>query len=173
MTADADPIDDEPQKSGKGGMILGLILAVVGAGGGFAAVQMGLIGGGATADGDDHAAAGAYDEHDEAAPAITPLSPGTFLPLDTIVVNLPNSSGHALLRFTAHLEVAPAYVEDVTGITPRIVDVLNSYLRAVDVVDLDDPSALVRLRSQMLRRVQVVTGNGRVTDLLITEFVLN
>ena len=32
---------------------------------------------------------------------------------------------------------------------------------------------LVRLRAQMLRRVQMVTGEGRVRDLLITEFVLN
>jgi len=32
---------------------------------------------------------------------------------------------------------------------------------------------LLRLRSQMLRRVQVVTGEGRVRDLLIMEFVLN
>ena len=56
---------------------------------------------------------------------------------------------------------------------PRVLDVLNSYLRAVEVSDLEDPSALVRLRAQMLRRVQIVTGEGRVRDLLVTEFVLN
>jgi flagellar FliL protein len=32
---------------------------------------------------------------------------------------------------------------------------------------------MARLRAQMLRRIQVVTGEGRVRDLLITEFVLN
>jgi flagellar FliL protein len=31
----------------------------------------------------------------------------------------------------------------------------------------------VRLRGQMLRRVQLVVGDGMVRDLLITEFVLN
>ena len=50
---------------------------------------------------------------------------------------------------------------------PRIQDVLNSYLRAVEVRQLEDPSALLRLRAQMLRRVQIVTGEGRVRDLLI------
>ncbi len=50
---------------------------------------------------------------------------------------------------------------------------LNSYLRAVEVRQLEDPSALLRLRAQMLRRVQIVTGEGRVRDLLISEFVLN
>ena len=55
---------------------------------------------------------------------------------------------------------------------PRVLDVLNTYLRAVEVRDLEEPSSLVKLRAQMLRRVQVVTGEGKVRDLLITEFVL-
>lgn len=166
MTAQADPVEDAPAKKSKMPIILGLVMALVGGGGGFLAVQMGLIGGG----GDTHA----EDAHaEEGIDEVMPLTPASFVPLDTIVVNLPNQSGYRLLRFTAQVEVAPAYVADVESIKPRIVDVLNSYLRAVDIVDLEDPTALVRLRSQMLRRVQVVTGEGRVSDLLIMEFVLN
>ena len=56
---------------------------------------------------------------------------------------------------------------------PRVVDVLNSYLRALEPSDLEANSILVRLRAQMLRRIQIVTGAGRVNDLLIMEFVLN
>jgi flagellar FliL protein len=68
--------------------------------------------------------------------------------------------------------VAKDKAEEVTGLVPRILDVLNGYLRALDVAELEDPDALVRLRSQMLRRIQIVTGEGRVRDLLVTEFVL-
>ena len=78
-----------------------------------------------------------------------------------------------LLRFAGQLEVAPEHATEVAGLMPRVLDVLNTYLRAVDVRDLEEPSSLARLRAQMLRRVQVVTGEGRVRDLLITEFVLN
>ena len=67
----------------------------------------------------------------------------------------------------------PGAEADVTKLTPRVMDVLNSYLRAVAVSDLEDPSALVSLRAQMLRRIQLVTGEGRVRDLLIMEFVLS
>jgi flagellar FliL protein len=56
---------------------------------------------------------------------------------------------------------------------PRVIDVLNGYLRAVEPGDFDDPAILGRLRAQMLRRVQIVTGTERVRDLLIMEFVLN
>ena len=46
-------------------------------------------------------------------------------------------------------------------------------MRAVDVADLMEPDALVRLRAQLLGRIQMVTGQGCVRDLLITEFVLD
>ncbi len=77
------------------------------------------------------------------------------------------------MRFRAQLEVPSKYKADVETLLPRVVDVLNSYLRALETGDLTDPSALVRLRAQMLRRVQIVTGEGRVNDLLIMEFVVN
>jgi flagellar protein FliL len=56
---------------------------------------------------------------------------------------------------------------------PRITDALNTYLRALEARDLQQPAATVWLRAQMLRRIQLVTGEGRVRDLLITEFVFN
>ena len=165
MSEDPDPVEDAPAKKSKKPLIMGLVLALAGAGGGFMAVQMGFIGG---SGGEEETA-----EHDEDDGELPDIAPASFLPLDTIVVNMPNQSGYNLLRFTAQLEVTPAHIADVEAIKPRIIDVLNSYLRAVDLVDLEDPRALVRLRSQMLRRVQVVAGEGRVRDLLIMEFVLN
>jgi len=61
----------------------------------------------------------------------------------------------------------------VTGMTPKIVDVLQDYLRAVDEVELEDPRSLSLLRAQMLRRIQTVVGDGKVRDLLIMEFILS
>ncbi len=60
-----------------------------------------------------------------------------------------------------------------SGLLPRVLDVTNTYLRAVEVSQLEDPAALIRIRSHLLRRIQLVTGEGRVNDLLITEFILN
>lgn len=96
-----------------------------------------------------------------------------YVPLDPVVVNLPRASGRQFLRFTANLEVAAPYQAEVTLIRPRIIDVLNGYLRAVDPADFEAQAILPDLRGQLLRRVQVVAGAGRVRDLLIVEFVLN
>ena len=142
-------------------LLLGLVLALIGGGGGYVAVGAGLIGGGAP-----------EAQVDTEAPP-SPLAPARFVPLDPLVVNLPPDSGRRFLRFSAQLEATPEHAAEVEAIRPRIADVLNTYLRAIEVSDLQDPAALTRLRAQMLRRVQVVAGAGRVRDLLVMEFVLD
>ena len=97
----------------------------------------------------------------------------SFVPIAPVVINLGDDPGARFLRFAAELEVSGSDSADVTKLLPRIVDVLNSYLRAVDLVNLQDRSAIIRIRSQLLRRIQLVVGTGRVRDVLITEFVLN
>ncbi|MFQ1700452.1 flagellar basal body-associated protein FliL [Loktanella agnita] len=165
MSDDAEePEEETPKKGSKMPLIIGLVLLLAGGGGGFFAVQSGLLGGGS----ESHAEAEVAEEND--APLELNVS---FVPIDPLVISLPGTGGRGHLRFVAQLEVPPDHVAEVEAVKPRIVDVLNGYLRAVDLTDLENPAALMRLRSQMLRRVQVVTGEGRVSDLLIMEFVLS
>ncbi|KPQ20916.1 MAG: flagellar FliL protein [Rhodobacteraceae bacterium HLUCCA24] len=140
-------------------MVLGVVLAVAGGAAGFISVREGLL----PLPGDKPA------EH--AAPG-EPVDDVAFVPLDPIVVSLAPAAAGRHLRFTAELEVPPAHRGEVEALRPRVVDVLNGYLRALDETDLEAPGALVRLRAQMLRRVQMVTGEGRVRDLLVMEFVM-
>lgn len=161
----ADPA--APAKKSKKPMLLGLLLAILLGAGGFYATWSGLILGGG-----EVAQAGAGHGADGHA-AANPLPDIAFVPVEPVVISL-GPSGHSdHLRMTAQLEVAAPYAAEVAHLQPRILDVLNSYLRAVEVAELEDPAALVRIRAQLLRRIQIVTGEGRVRDLLVTEFVLN
>jgi flagellar protein FliL len=153
-------LNEAPKKRSKKPLLIGLVLALLLGGGGFYATFSGMILGHAE---DEHAA--------EVMPG--PLQGIAFVPLETMVISLGPDSGSAHLRFTAQVEVVDSATTDVTLLTPRILDVLNSYLRAIDTKSIEDPSAMGKLRAQMLRRIQIVTGEGRVRDLLITEFVLN
>lgn len=144
-------------------MILGVVLAIAGAGGGYFTVSAGLLGGEKVASAPDESLA----PTGEAAPL------PVFVALDPLVISLPGPNGRGHLKFTAQLEVSPAAQEEVQALKPRIIDVLNGYLRAVEVSQLEDPAALARMRAQMLRRAQVAAGEGRVKDLLIMEFVLS
>ncbi len=154
------PQDAAPKKKSKLPLIIGLVLFLALGGGGFYAVYSGMILAPAT----------------ESKPTDAAMDGATgvaFVPLTQVTISLGKVAENHHLRFTAQLEVPKEKVAEVTELVPRILDVLNGYLRAVDVPELEDANALVRLRSQMLRRIQIVTGEGRVRDLLVTEFVLN
>ncbi len=150
------------RRRGGGGIVPGLGAGLLLGGLGFYAVWSGTVelpGSGPAKDAD----AG----HAEPAPAVA------FVPMDPIMISLPPDASARHLRFVGQLEVEPEFQAEVAALAPRVLDTLNTYLRAVEVRDLENPAALQRLRAQMLRRVQVVTGEGQVRDLLVTEFILN
>jgi len=159
---DGNQQNESPEKRSKLPLMLGLVFAILGGGGGFMAVQMGMIGGASMEE--------EYVDEEYSAEELPALA---FVPMETLVINLPESAAARHLLFTAQLEVDPMYADEVTSLLPRVVDVLNGYLRAVKLSEIEDPTALIKLRAQMLRRVQVVVGDGRVNDILIMEFVLN
>jgi len=159
---DGNQQNESSEKRSKLPLMLGFVFAILGGGGGFMAVQMGVLGGAPVEE--------EYVEEEYSAEELPALA---FVPMETLVINLPESAAARHLLFTAQLEVDPMYVDEVTSLLPRVVDVLNGYLRAVKLSEIEDPTALIKLRAQMLRRVQVVVGDGRVNDILIMEFVLN
>lgn len=163
MSDVAEITEDAPAPGGRKGLLLGLLGALVLGGGGFYAAYSGLIGGAA-----DTAHEG------DSPPVVKSADPAIgFVPLDPLVVSLGHAATNRYLRFSAQLEIDQQYRDEVELLQPRVLDVLNGFLRAVDSRDIESPESLGWLRAQMLRRVQVVTGEGRVRDLLITEFVLN
>jgi flagellar FliL protein len=156
----------ETEDKKKGGMLMpllvGIVLALLAGGGGFWAVTTGPLA---------PAAGPPVDEETE----VIEMAPSdaVFVSLDPVVITLgPEVAGRHLM-FTAYLEVPPAHEAEVTRLLPRVLDVLNGYLRVIDLTELSDPTSLAVLRAQILRRIQTVTGPGRVQDLLVTQFVVN
>ena len=156
--------DDAPQqgalkKKSKLSLILGLFLFVALGCGGFFALYAGVI---------------LWPNFGEkAVESDVGLSDVAFVPLEQLTISLGPASDNRHLQFSAELEVNANRAEEVAALSPRILDVINGYLRAVDVADLMEPDALVRMRAQLLRRIQMVTGQGAVRDLLVAEFVID
>jgi flagellar FliL protein len=168
--SDEDQIEEPKKKKGLlVPLLLGVILAAVGGGCGFWAVTQGPFAPEAAPeahadDGEEH--------HDDDYVDMAPTDV-SFIELETLVISLGAAESNRNLIFSASLEVRPEYLEEVTRLTPRVLDVLNSYLRVISVSELSEPTSLARLRAQMLRRIQVVTGTGRVRDLLVTQLLVN
>lgn len=98
-------------------------------------------------------------------------APG-YVPLAPLVVALGPRAEADLLKVTLVVETPQGREPEVEAAVPRIMDVLNTFLRAVEESVLADPAEMARLRAQMLRRVRLVTPSGAVRDVLIQEFVL-
>ena len=158
MTEETDERgDEEPPKKSKKGLLIGLVLSVVGAGGGFFVTSSGLLGGGG-----------------EGTTKIARFSDDvTFVPVDPMTISMGRPADQRFLRFRAQLEVKADYESDVAALMPRVVDVLNTYLRSITMADVEDPSSLLELRSQMRRRIDLVVGGDKINDLLVMEFVVN
>jgi len=170
--------DGQPGKKSKA-MLFGLVGALVLGGASFYGVYSGMIplpfgGAGEIANpamSGGHGE-GAMDGHagmvDQA-----PYMDAAFVTMEPLVISLGATAKSRYLQVVLSIEVEPGREAAVTAVTPRINDVLNTYLRAVDEREFEVPRAMMRLRAQMLRRVQLVTPPGAVRDLLIQQFVLN
>ncbi|QPM91276.1 flagellar basal body-associated FliL family protein [Pseudooceanicola algae] len=165
MAEENDDTDETPKKKSKLPLILALVGALVGGAGSFFAIYSGMILGSEEAhevtEDDSHVA------EDFIAPDVA------YVALDPVTISFGPVSQNRHLRFMASLEVPSGQETNIEKIRPRVMDVLNNYLRALRMEDFEDPAALVRMRAQMLRRIQVITGPQAVNDLLIVEFVLS
>ncbi|MEP0209263.1 MAG: flagellar basal body-associated FliL family protein [Paracoccaceae bacterium] len=153
---------EEPPKSSKLPLVLGLVAAIAGGGGGFFATYSGML-----------FAPEPQEDNKAEIPPIAPIPNVTFVEIEPMTISLGRGNSTRHLRFRANLEVPAEYQTDVEKLLPRVMDVLNGYLRALTLDDFERAEALPRLRAQMLRRIQIVTGKGRVNDFLIMEFVLS
>lgn len=163
MANDEEIEEDVPKKGGRLGLIVGLVLGLIAGGGSFFAVYSGML------------PFGSSGEHSEAQSEERPvkeLPNVSYLALEPIVTAIRASEKYRVLRFSGQLQIPPSFANEAEILKPRIVDVMNTYLNALEAKQFEDPIAMIKLRAQLLRRIQIVTGKENVQDLLIREFVL-
>lgn len=162
MTDAAAAESDSSEKASKKPIIIGLLAAILAGGGSFYATFAGLV-----LAPESAVEATASSGEGDALPKVA------YVEMDPLVISLDPTSHSRHLRFRAQLETPYQYADEVRSALPRVIDILNGYLRALEARDIEDSASLFRIRAQMLRRIQAVTGPGRVNDLLIMEFVLH
>lgn len=161
-TADIET-DQEQKKAGKLGVILIAFVALLGGGGGFYLSFSGVL---------SSVMASKDTEKAPSPKTNAKASKSTYLAMDPVIVSIRGSRNYKHLRFQSYLDTDEQHRAEVERLMPRITDVMNMYLNALEAGDFEDPIAMIKLRSQLLRRVQIVTGKTHVNDLLIKEFVL-
>jgi flagellar FliL protein len=184
----------EPATAGKSGSGRGRLFAVVLVGlvvmlgaGGAGAYFMGLFGGSTSASASEAAHAGngqadahagpqgGEDGHGAEAGADQASGPNViFVDLPDVLVNLSSDSRRMrFLKLRLAVEVSSQNVADtVAKLTPRIMDSFQLYLRGLTVDELGGPSALHRLKQEMLARINLALEPSRIEDVLFKEMLV-
>jgi flagellar protein FliL len=97
-----------------------------------------------------------------------------FFDVPDLLVNIQTTDGTpAYLKLSVSLELADdAEKNGMQALTPRIVDQLQGYLRELRTDDLKGSAGVMRLKEEMLRRVNAAATPYHVRDVLLKEMVV-
>jgi flagellar FliL protein len=167
-------------KGGKKKLILFIVLPlllVIGAGAGayFSGLLDGLLHKGASTEAPAPEAAKPKAEKKEAGPEQpTEVQAAVFYDLPEILVNL-NSTGRKqnFLKIRVSLELESALdVGKIEAVMPRIIDNFQVYLRELRVDDLQGSAGMLRLREELMTRVNNAVKPAKVNDVLFKEMLV-
>jgi flagellar FliL protein len=97
-----------------------------------------------------------------------------FYEVPDIIVNIQSADGSpAYLKLSTSLELNTADEKaGITALMPRIVDQFQGYLRELRIDDLKGSAGVVRLKEELLRRINVAAAPYHVRDVLLKEMIV-
>jgi flagellar FliL protein len=107
------------------------------------------------------------------APPFTPPQVA-FSDVPDILVNIQSSDGTpAYLKLSLSLEMDNELEKTgMTALMPRMVDQFQSYLRELRVDDLKGSEGVLRLKEELLRRVNASAAPYKVRDVLLKQMII-
>jgi flagellar FliL protein len=108
-------------------------------------------------------------------PVIPPVPPSVaFFDVPDILVNLQTADGSAAyLKLSVALELdSDLEKPGLQVLMPRLVDQFQSYLRELRLDDLKGSAGVMRLKEELLRRVNASAAPYHVRDVLLKEMIV-
>jgi flagellar FliL protein len=116
------------------------------------------------------------DKTKEAKADAPPLTPPqvAFSDVPDILVNIQGNDGTpAYLKLSVSLELDNDLEKTgMTALMPRLVDQFQSYLRELRIDDLKGSQGVLRLKEELLRRVNAAAAPYKVRDVLLKQMIV-
>ncbi len=105
-------------------------------------------------------------------PAVPPQV--TYYDVPDLIVNIQSPDGTpAYLKLSLSLELyTPEEKAGIQALVPRIIDQFQGYLRELRADDLKGSAGILRVKEELLRRVNVAAAPYRVRDVLLKEMII-
>jgi len=118
----------------------------------------------------------AHGEEKEAHAEEVPLTPPevAFADMNDLLVNIQgDASAPAYLKLSVSLELEnEEQKKAMESLLPRVKDQFQAYLREIRLEDLKGSSGALRLKEELLRRVNVAAAPYHVRDVLLKEMLV-
>lgn len=114
------------------------------------------------------------DDEQEMAAVEEVTEPPVFYDMPEFLVNISTDSGPTrYLKMRVSLELPNSEIlGEIELLMPRIVDGFQVYLRELRPEDLDGSAAIVRMKEELLRRLNLAVEPHEVRDVLFKEVVV-
>ena len=108
------------------------------------------------------------------APDKLPSEKAAFLDIPDIIVNIQTpDSTPAYLKLSVSLELDKAEEKaTIEPVMPRIIDQFQGYLRELRVEDIRGSAGVMRLKEELLRRVNLAAAPTPVREVLLKEMIV-
>lgn len=101
------------------------------------------------------------------------LEPSQFVTLDPFIVNLSDPLGRRYLKITMNVEAANALaVTAMNTDMPKIKDALLLLFSSKSFSDIDTIDKKVELKNEVVNRLNLIVGKGKVKNVYFMEFVI-
>jgi flagellar FliL protein len=147
-------------------IVAGGLLVVLGGGGAYYVL------GGAPAE--EHAEGATTETGHNAPSSELPPEHAAFFDVPDIIVNIQSAdSTPAYLKLAVSLELDNAEARAaIEPVMPRVVDQFQTYLRELRVDDVRGSMGVMRLKEELLRRVNLAAAPTPVRDVLLKEMIV-
>jgi len=107
-------------------------------------------------------------------PSDTPAVQATFYDVPDIIVNIQSADGApAYLKLSVALELGQVDAKTaIEPLMPRVIDQFQAYLRELRVDDIRGSAGVMRLKEELLRRVNLAVAPTPVRDVLLKEMIV-
>lgn len=101
------------------------------------------------------------------------IVPGQVVTLEPFVVNLSDPMGRRYLKVTLDIELADAAaVADLEMAKPMVKDTLLMLLSSKSFADISTMDQKLELKNNIVDRLNLIVGQGKVRNVYFTEFVV-
>jgi flagellar FliL protein len=148
-------------------IVAGALVVVLGGGGG----AYYFLGG---ASSEEHGETAAAEAGHGVAASELPPEHAAFFDVPDIIVNIQTAdSSPAYLKLAVSLELdSPEARAAIEPVMPRVVDQFQTYLRELRVDDVRGSMGVMRLKEELLRRVNLAAAPTPVRDVLLKEMIV-